>query len=88
MPSKPQPSNLAQLPGKVSMKKVRRSDEGEAAVMVAALPAEADGPDEVELIYQEGYGFWPVCTNKSCHEQVEPTSYSMHMLAHDPEAVR
>lgn len=78
----------ANLEGRITRETVKRSDtalrEGDPDTGFALSAYEAhnaaDGPDEIELVHQEGYGFWPVCG--TCGEQVEPTSFSAHNNEH------
>lgn len=77
----------AALDGRIEYVKVKRSDSALRqdpghGIILSAIEAhiDADADDEVELVHQEGYGFWPVCG--ICGEQVEPTSYSIHTNEH------
>jgi hypothetical protein len=77
----------AALDGKVTKAKLKRSDaairqDPETGFALDRIETHLgpDAPDEVELIHQEGYGFWPSCS--ICGEQVEPTSYSTHTNEH------
>jgi hypothetical protein len=43
--------------------------------------------ETLDLIEQDGYGEWPICTLCQPNRQVEPTSWALHQNKHTVTAV-